>query len=107
MGEAMDRYKIRIGAGLMLLAGMVTGSSAAFAQSFQNYHCADGTQLIVAFYAGDKRAYLQLDGGPMTLAKHLAVSGSRYSGRGVTLMITKAGVSLRHARRAATACELT
>ena len=61
------------------------------AQSFQTYHCADGTQFIVAFYNYDTRAYLQIDGKAVTLAKRLALSGSRYSGDGVTLKITKAG----------------
>jgi len=78
----------------------------AAAQSFQTYRCADGTQFIVAFYAYDTRAYIQIDGRPVTLAKRLALSGSRYSGGGVTLKITKAGTTVRHARRPVTACEL-
>jgi membrane-bound inhibitor of C-type lysozyme len=86
---------------------MAGGSSGACAQTFQNYRCADGTQLIVAFYPYDSRAFLQLDGGEMRLARRLAVSGSRYSGRGVTLKITAAGTTLKHARRPVTACALT
>ena len=42
------------------------------------------------------------------LAKRLALSGSRYSGSGVTLKVTKAGATtLKHAKRAVTACEQT
>jgi membrane-bound inhibitor of C-type lysozyme len=83
-------------------------ASAALAQSFQNYHCADGTQFIVAFFQYDSRAHLQLDGKAVTLGKRLAFSGSRYSGSGVTLKITRAGVTtLKHAKRPVTACELT
>ena len=33
----------------------------------------------------DKRAHLQIDGKAVTLGKRLALSGSRYSGGGVTL----------------------
>ena len=43
----------------------------------------------------------------MTLAKRLALSGSQYSGGGVTLKITKAGTTVKHARRPMTACELS
>ena len=42
----------------------------------------------------------------MTLAKRLALSGSRYTGSGVTLKITKAGITtLKHAKRPVTSCE--
>jgi membrane-bound inhibitor of C-type lysozyme len=83
-------------------------SSAAFAQTFQNYRCADGTQFIVGFFQYDSRAHLQLDGKAVTLGKRLAFSGSRYSASGVTLKITRAGITtLKHAKRPVTACELT
>src|SRR5258708_39544667 len=78
----------------------------ATAQSFQTYRCADGTQFIVAFYAYDTRAYMQIDGRPVTLARRLVLSGSRYSGGGETLKIAKAGTTLRHARRPVTVCKL-
>jgi membrane-bound inhibitor of C-type lysozyme len=87
-------------------AGTLTGLPQALAQSFQTYRCADGTQFIVAFYPYDTRAYMQIDGRPVTLAKRLALSGSRYSGGGVTLKITKAGTTVRRARRPVTTCEL-
>jgi membrane-bound inhibitor of C-type lysozyme len=82
------------------------GSSPALAQTFQNYRCADGTQFIVGFFAYDQRAYLQIDGRAVTLGRRLTLSGSRYSGGGVTLKITKTGVTVRHAKRPTTACEL-
>ncbi|TWI06573.1 MliC family protein [Bradyrhizobium daqingense] len=75
------------------------------AQTFQTYHCADGTQFIVGFYDGDKRAFLQIDGEPVTLARRLAVSGARYSGAGVTLKIPKTGPTMvKHLKRPVTAC---
>jgi membrane-bound inhibitor of C-type lysozyme len=91
--------------GVMLLAAV--GSSPALAQSFQNYRCADGTQFIVGFFEYDKRAHLQIDGKAVTLGKRLTLSGARYSGGGVTLKITKAGTTVKHAKRPVTACELT
>ena len=86
----------------------IFGSSAAPAQSaFRNYHCADGTQFIAAFFNGETRAHLQLDGKAVTLTKRLSLTGTRYRGSGVTLEITRAGLTrLRHAKRSVTACEL-
>jgi membrane-bound inhibitor of C-type lysozyme len=91
------------------VAGTAAGVPAASAQTtFQNYRCADGTQFIVGFFQYDSRAHLQLDGKAVTLSKRLALSGSRYSGGGVSLRITRAGATtLKHAKRPATACELT
>ncbi len=95
------RIAILVGA---MLSGTV-GSSAASAQTFRDYRCADGTQFIAAFYQYDSRAHLKLDGKAVTLKKRLSLSGSRYSGNGVTLVITRAGLTtLKHARRPATAC---
>jgi membrane-bound inhibitor of C-type lysozyme len=89
----------------MVLAAL--GSSPASAQSFQSYRCADGTQFIVGFFEYDQRAHLQIDGRAVTLGRRLSLSGSRYSGGGVTLKITKAGTTVKHAKRPVTACELT
>ena len=100
----MDLCKTTIFAALSM-AGAVTGSSPAPAQTFQTYRCADGTQFILGFFQYDTRAYLELDGGPVTLTKRFALSGTRYSGRGVTLKITKSGTTLKHAKRPTTACE--
>jgi membrane-bound inhibitor of C-type lysozyme len=102
----MNWRKTIILAAAVSAAGTLAAGPPALAQSFQTYHCVDGTQFIVAFYAYDTRAYMQIDGRPVTLAKRLSLSGSRYSGSGVTLKISKAGVTVRHAKRPATACEL-
>jgi membrane-bound inhibitor of C-type lysozyme len=90
-----------------LAVGVAAGSLPALAQTFQSYRCADGSQFIVGFFEYDKRAHLQIDGRAVTLAKRLSLSGSRYSGGGVTLNITKAGTTVKHAKRPVTACELT
>ncbi len=102
----MNWRKTIILAAAMSASGTLAAVPRATAQSFQTYRCADGTQFIVAFYTYDAHAYMQIDGRPVTLARRLALSGSRYSGGGVTLKITKAGTTVRHARRPVTVCEL-
>jgi membrane-bound inhibitor of C-type lysozyme len=89
------------------VAFVLAGALAASAQTFETYRCGDGTTFIVGFYRYDSRAYLQIDGNAITLKKRLSMSGARYSGSGVTLVITAQGATIRHVRRPATACELT
>jgi membrane-bound inhibitor of C-type lysozyme len=103
----MNQCKTRLVFGTVLfVAAVVAGSSSAFAQTFQSYRCADRTQFIAGFYDHDSRAHLQIDGREVTLARRFAFSGARYSGGGVTLKITGAGTTLKHARRAVTTCEV-
>lgn len=104
----MDRRRIIV-IGTVLVGVAAAGVSPALAQtqtSFQNYRCADGSQFIVGFFQYDKRAHLQIDGKAVTLGRRVALSGSRYSGGGVTLTIGKAGTRLKHAKRPVTACEI-
>jgi membrane-bound inhibitor of C-type lysozyme len=89
------------------LVGLVVQASPASVQTFNSYRCADGTRFLVAFYPGDDRAYLQIDGRSVTLKKSLIALGRRYSGGGVSLVITAAGALIRHVRRPETACELS
>jgi hypothetical protein len=91
----------------LCVAGIAAGPSSAFAQTFQKYSCADGTKFIVAFYEYDKRAYLQIDGTAVTLARRVGVAGPYFSGSGVTLKIGKDGTTVRHLRRKVTSCEPT
>ena len=94
--------------GAVLFLGMVASSAVSAQTSFKNYRCADGTQFVAGFFQPDSRAHLQLDGKAVTLTKRMALSGSRYTGSGVTLKITKAGLTtLKHAKRPVTACEQT
>jgi membrane-bound inhibitor of C-type lysozyme len=103
----MNGRKGSIFGAVLSVAGVALGSSPALAQSFQNYRCADGSQFIIGFFEYDSRAHLQIDGRAVTLAKRLTLSGSRYSGGGVTLKITKAGTTVKHAKRPVTVCELS
>jgi membrane-bound inhibitor of C-type lysozyme len=74
--------------------------------TFQSYRCGDGTQFIVAFYPSDSRAHMQIDGREVTLARRLAISGTRYSGGGVSLQLTRVGAArIKHVKRPLTACE--
>lgn len=91
----------------IFLASFVAQASPASAQSFNSYHCADGTHFILAFYPNDARAFLQIDGRAVTLKKGLTVSDRRYSGSGVSLVMTASGALIRHVRRPVTACELS
>jgi membrane-bound inhibitor of C-type lysozyme len=102
----MNLCRIIIFGVAIFVAGVATFSPAS-AQTFQNYRCADGTKFIVGFFKYDSRAHMQIDGGPVTLARRLTLSGARYSGRGVVLKITRAGTTVRHAKRPTTTCELT
>lgn len=103
----MNRKAVIILGAALFVTAIAIGSSRASAQTFQSYRCSDGTRFLVGFFEYDKRAFLQIDGRAVTLARRLALSGSRYSGGGVTLRITGAGTTIRHAKRPATACELT
>ncbi|MCK1718624.1 MliC family protein [Bradyrhizobium sp. 141] len=91
--------------GITMLAVGISGARQAGAQTFQTYRCTDGTQFIVGLYDYDKRAFLQIDGEPVTLTKRLTVSGIRYAGAGITLTIGKTGtITVKHLKRPATAC---
>ncbi len=101
-GRNMNCRKIAIfGAALFARRDGSRSVGRARADDFQNYRCADGTQFIVGFFQYDSRAHLQLDGKAVTLAKRLALSGSRYSGSGVTLKITQGRAHHAQARQTA------
>jgi membrane-bound inhibitor of C-type lysozyme len=102
----MKWHGAAIGGAAMLVVSAIAQTSPASAQTFDSYRCSDGTHFILAFYPGDKRAYLQIDGHAVTLKKSLALPGRRYSGGGVSLVMTATGIRLKHARRPVTACEL-
>ena len=91
--------------GVICLTAGAVGATPVSAQTFQDYHCADGTRFIAAFYPHDPRAYLQIDGRAATLKRRFTFSGSRYSGDGVILKMMKAGVTIKRQYRQTTACE--
>jgi membrane-bound inhibitor of C-type lysozyme len=95
--------------GALLAAAILFAISPAAAQTttFQTYRCGDGSEFIVGFLGYDKRAHMQVDGKAVTLQKRVALTGSRYSGGGVTLRITKSGTTFKIGKRPVTTCQLT
>jgi membrane-bound inhibitor of C-type lysozyme len=93
--------------GAAMFVALAAGASPAAAETFRSYSCADGSQFIAAFYPSDpKRAHLQIDGKAVALTRRLALSGTRYSGGGVTLTIAKTGATIRHGKRPASVCRV-
>jgi membrane-bound inhibitor of C-type lysozyme len=91
----------------VVMCAAVLGTAPLHAQTFQTYHCADGTRFAVGFYPYDPRAFVQIDGRQITLKKRVALSGTRYSGGDVTLRMTKTGATtIKHAKRRETVCAL-
>jgi|SRR5271155_2129430 len=103
----MRRHEAAMVRAAIFGAGLLAQALPASAQTFASYRCVDGTHFILAFYPGDKRAYLQIDGRAVTLKKALAVSNRRYSGSGVSLIMKATGALIKHVRRPVTACELS
>jgi len=95
--------------GALLAAAILFAISPTAAQTttFQTYRCGDGSEFIVGFFGYDKRAHMQVDGKAVTLQKRVALTGSRYSGGGVTLRITKSGATFKIGKRPVTTCQLT
>src|SRR4051794_41487139 len=90
---------------LIALGTFLSAAPAAAAETFQSYVCADGSQFVAAFYPQDPRhAHLQIDGRAVALTRRVALSGSRYTGKGLTLKISKAGASIQRGRRPAASC---
>jgi membrane-bound inhibitor of C-type lysozyme len=83
---------------LLALAGALAVMPPATAQVFTTYHCRDGSEFVAAFYEGDKRAHLQLDGKAITLPKRVALTGVRYARGDLTLRISKGSVTLRRGK---------
>jgi membrane-bound inhibitor of C-type lysozyme len=89
-----------------LVSLIVLCAPAAHAQvTFVNYQCADGTQAIAAFYKGDNRMRLQVDGHAYTLPQRISASGARYSRSGVSLRIKGQEATLRRPKTKPTVCK--
>jgi membrane-bound inhibitor of C-type lysozyme len=86
---------------LLGAAGIVLRQLPVSAQTFVTYRCHDGSEFIVAFYEGDRRAHLQLDGKAVALPRRISLSGSRYANRDITLRITKTVTTLKRGKRLA------
>jgi membrane-bound inhibitor of C-type lysozyme len=84
---------------LLGAAAIVIVQAPAVAQTFFTYSCLDGSEFVVAFFAGERSAHLQLDGKAMSLPRRLSLSGTRYAKGDITLRITKAVTTLKRGKR--------
>lgn len=87
----------RLGVTIMAALASVTMVSPVSAQTFQTFHCADGSEFVVAFYAGTRSAYVQLDGKALTLPRRISLT-PRYAAGGITLWIRNGRATLRRDR---------
>jgi membrane-bound inhibitor of C-type lysozyme len=89
----------RIFIALFSAAAIAISQLSVFAQTFLTYRCHDGSEFIVVFYEGDKRAHIQLDGKAIALQGRISLSGSRYTKGDITLRITKTVTTLKRGKR--------
>jgi|SRR6516225_7480381 membrane-bound inhibitor of C-type lysozyme len=84
-----------------MLAAQGAGITPAAAQTsaLQTFRCDDGSNFVVAFYRGESRAHVQLDGKAMTLPRRLSLSRARYSAGGITLRIKDNAATLSRGRK--------
>lgn len=103
----MNSRRINIPAAVLAaLVAFAASPAPAQTTTFQTFRCGDGTEFIVGFFQYDKRAHMQVDGKAVTLEKRMALGGSRYSGGGVMLRVTKSATTLKVGKRPATTCQL-
>jgi membrane-bound inhibitor of C-type lysozyme len=89
---------------LIVVAGMVAGVLAgtaemARAQNIVSYACRDGSTFNAAFFTGERRVFLQLDGHALTLPQRLAASGKRYAKDGVTFRVKGDNATIKRGGR--------
>jgi hypothetical protein len=68
-------------------------TTAAQAQTYYHYQCADGAAFEVALYPEGKAAYLQFDGKSLQLPKRFSLTSQRFSKNGVTFSMKKNGAA--------------
>lgn len=90
-----------------LLTGVLAAASPASAQTIESYSCADGTRFTLGFFPHDSRAFIQINGEPFTLKRRLTLSGRRYAGGGVSLILRDGSTRVKYFRRRATECVLS
>jgi hypothetical protein len=88
---------------LLLLAfvmSMTGNISAAQAQTYYHYECADGANFEVGFYPETKAAFLQFDGKSLQLPKRFSLTSQRFSKDGVIFSMKASGAAtIRRAGR--------
>jgi membrane-bound inhibitor of C-type lysozyme len=89
---------------VLATATILFAAATAAAEAFTTYRCRDGSEFVAAFYDGDRRAHLQLDGKAIALAKRPAIKGSRYVKGDITLRFDRNGVPTLERGRRTTDC---
>ena len=87
-------------AALLILVALAVADARA--QGFFTYHCADDSEFVLAFYEGDRRAHVQLDGKALALSRRPSFSGPHYVRGDVTLTIGKTALTLKRGKRTTT-----
>jgi membrane-bound inhibitor of C-type lysozyme len=93
---------IRIGTVLLL---SLFAASAQAQSTFVSYTCADGANVSAAFFKGDNRMRMQLDGKSYALPQRLSASGARYAKSGVSFWIKGQEATLKRPKAPATLCK--
>ena len=75
------------------IALIVIAATAAQAQTYYHYECADGASFEVGFYPETKAAYLQIDGKSLQLPKRFSLTSQRFAQNGVTLSMKSGGAA--------------
>jgi membrane-bound inhibitor of C-type lysozyme len=93
--------------GLILMAAVWLMGSAmpGQAQTFVSYACADGTPVMAAFFPGEKRVHIQVDGKSRSLPQRIAASGARYAKGGVSLWTKGQEAWLKRPKKKVTLCK--
>jgi hypothetical protein len=68
-------------------------ATAAQAQTYYHYECADGASFEVGFYPETKAAFLQVDGKSLQLPKRFSLTSQRFAQNGVTFSMKSGGTA--------------
>ena len=80
------------------IADTLLASTAAQAQTYHHYECADGASFEVAFYPETKAAYLQIDGKSLVLPKRFSLISQRFKQGGYSFAMRGGGKAImKHA----------
>jgi membrane-bound inhibitor of C-type lysozyme len=93
---------IRIAIALLV---MLSAAPTQAQSTFASYTCADGSNVSAAFFKGDNRMRMQLDGKSYALPQRLSASGARYAKSGVSFWIKGQEATLKRPKMPATLCK--
>ena len=75
----------------LVAVGAALTVTAARAQTYYHYECADGARFDVAFYSETKAAYLQIDGKSIMLPKRFSLISQRFKQGGYSFAMRSGG----------------